>query len=162
MAKAPSTNFSDENDGGRDDSVVGQQWLFQFWTELFMILSPLGSISWKILFFLIPCLLPSKIFSFTWPHLFMSNAITLDLDITNKYITGEKKNLKCQVPILLTCISPAPPLSPPSVPAIIQPSGEKWMVFHSHHLTFSFLTFPSLDSMNDHYNYNELLSVFSI
>ena len=47
---------------------------------------------------------------------------------------------------------PALPLSPYSVPAIIQLSGEKWSVFQSHHLTSPFFTSPSLDSMDKYYN----------
>ena len=81
------------------------------------------------------------------PHSSMSNAITLDLDITNKYTTA--KMSWCQALTFFTCILP---LSPYSVPAIIQLSGEKWSVFQSHHLTSPFLTSPSLDSMDKYYN----------
>lgn len=94
----------------------------------------------------------SLLFSSIQTHLSVSNAISLDFDIINKYTRAKKKKSPCEVPTFLTSSLLCPSPSPPPMPAIIQLSGRKGMVFYHHHLISSFLTSPSLYSMSDYYN----------
>ena len=89
-AKAPGPDISDESHWEkwrRDNSVMWPEWQFQFWTELPRVFFPWGAFYGK------HCLSSSLAFSvlrssrqsFPLTPFIMSNAITLDLDITNKY-----------------------------------------------------------------------------
>lgn len=83
------------------------------------------------------------------PHSSMFNAITLDLDITNKYTTA--KMSQCQLSPFSHVSLPCSPPFLISVPAIIQLSGGS-EVFSSPIISSPFLTSPSLDSMDKYYN----------